>query len=205
MVWKREGFIMEKKTNILRSDILEMSMYENIRDEKRAEISKVKKNRRVAVGPHASFYFECFETMWYQIHEMIRVEKGGESQIQEEIAAYDPLVPKGTELVATVMFEIPDADKRARILAELGGVEETITLEVENETIQAIAEEDVDRTNSAGKASSVHFIHFPMNTRQINLFKDLNSKVVIAVGHPQYGHMTVIPKHIKEELSKDFL
>ena len=196
---------MEKKTNILRSDILEMSIYENIRDEKRAEISKVKNNRRVAVGPHASFYFECFETMWYQIQEMLRVEKGGESQIQEEIAAYDPLIPNGKELVATVMFEIPDADKRARILAELGGVEETITLEVENETIQAIAEQDVDRTNSAGKASSVHFIHFPMNSRQINLFKELNSKVVIAVGHPKYGHMTVIPKHIKEELSKDLL
>ena len=164
---------MEKKTNIVRSDILDMSVYEKLRDKKRAEISQIKKYRRLAVGPHASFYFECFETMWYQIQEMLRVEKGGESQIQEEIAAYDPLIPNGKELVATVMFEIPDAEKRARILGGLGGVEETITLEVENETIQAIAEEDVDRTNSAGKASSVHFIHFPMNSRQINLFKEL--------------------------------
>ena len=196
---------MEKKTNIVRSDILDMSVYEKLRDKKRAEISQIKNNRRLAVGPHASFYFECFETMWYQIQEMLRVEKGGESQIQEEIAAYDPLIPNGKELVATVMFEIPDAEKRARILGNLGCVEETITLEVESETIQSIAEEDVDRTNSVGKASSVHFIHFPMNSRQINSFKDLNSKVVVAVGHPKYGHMTVIPKHIKEELSKDLL
>ena len=196
---------MEKKINIVRSDILDMSVYEELRDKKRAEISQIKNNRRLAVGPHASFYFECFETMWYQIQEMLRVEKGGESQIQEEIAAYDPLIPNGKELVATVMFEIPDAEKRARILGNLGGVEETITLEVESETIQAIAEEDVDRTNSVGKASSVHFIHFPMNSSQMNLFKNPSSKVVIVVGHPKYQHMAVIPSHIKEELSKDLL
>ena len=195
---------MSKKTDIKRDDIIEMSTYEIIRKNKRAEISKIKNNRRLAVGPYASFYFECFETMWYQIHEMLRVEKGGESQIMDEILAYNPLIPKGTELVATVMFEIPDATRRANLLGKLGGIEETITMEFSNEKIYAKAEEDVDRTNSEGKASSVHFIHFYFNLKQIELFKALNNKVIIGIEHPNYGHMTVMPNNIRKELSKDF-
>ena len=195
---------MANKTEIYRDDIIGMSTYENIRNEKRVEISKIKKNRRLAVGPYASFYFECFETMWYQIHEMLRIEKGGETQIRDEILAYNPLIPKGNELVATVMFEIPDAVRRTNILSKLGGVEETITMEFSSEKIYAKAEMDIDRTTSAGKASSVHFVHFNFNPKQIEMFKDSTNKVSVAIEHQNYGHMTVMPDNIKEALLKDF-
>lgn len=195
---------MANKTEIYRDDIIGMSTYENIRNEKRVEISKIKNNRRLAVGPYASFYFECFETMWYQIHEMLRIEKGGETQIRDEILAYNPLIPKGNELVATVMFEIPDAVRRTNILSKLGGVEETITMEFSSEKIYAKAEMDIDRTTSAGKASSVHFVHFNFNPKQIEMFKDSTNKVSVAIEHQNYGHMTVMPDNIKEALLKDF-
>ena len=194
---------MTTKTNITRDDILKMSDYEKIRNQKRAEIAKIKKHRRLSVGPHASFYFECYDTIWYQIHEMLRIEKGGEDQIRDELDAYNPLIPDGTELVATVMFEIPDAQARAKILAVLGGVEQTIKMEIGKETIHAKPEDDVDRTTSAGKASSVHFIHFLMNPTQVNTFKRSDTKIVIGIDHPNYGHMAVLPDHIKKELSDD--
>ena len=108
---------MNPKTNITHADILEMGDYEAIRTERRAEIAGIKKHRRLSVGPHATFYFECYDTVWYQIHEMLRIEKGGKEQIPDEIEAYDTLIPKGSELVATLMFEIPDAEQRARVLA----------------------------------------------------------------------------------------
>ena len=203
MVFSNKPTDVIKKTNITRDDILNMSDYEQIRDKRRAEIAKIKKNRRLAVGPHASFYFECYQTMWYQIHEMLRIEKGGEGQIQDEIKVYNSLIPKGTELVATVMFEIPDAQARAKILADLGGVEQTIKMEIGKETIYAKPEDDVDRTSSAGKTSSVHFIHFLMNPIQVNAFKRSDTRVVIGIDHPNYGHMAVLPDYIKRELSDD--
>ena len=195
--------VMTTKTNITRDDILEMSDYEIIRNQRRAEITKVKKHRRLSVGPHASFYFECYDTIWYQIHEMLRIEKGGEDQIRDELDAYNPLIPNGTELVATVMFEIPDAQARAKILAVLGGVEQTIKMEIGKETIYAKPEGDVDRTTSAGKTSSVHFIHFLMNPTQVNTFKRSDTRVVIGIDHPNYGHLAVLPDYIKKELSDD--
>ena len=194
---------MTTKINITRDDILNMSDYEQIRIQRRAEIAKVKKHRRLSVGPHASFYFECYDTIWYQIHEMLRIEKGGEDQIRDELDAYNPLIPDGTELVATVMFEIPDAQARAKILAVLGGVEQTIKMEIGKETIHAKPEDDVDRTTSAGKASSVHFIHFLMNPTQVKTFKRSDTRIVIGIDHPNYGHLAVLPDYIKRELSDD--
>ena len=196
---------MPLKTEITRKDILDMVAYEGIRSGRRAEIANIKKIRRLALGPHASFVFECYETMWYQIHEMLRIEKGGEEQIVGEIEAYSSLIPKGNELVATVMFEIPNAEERARVLAGLGGVEKTITMEIGEDVIQATAEEDVDRTSAGGKASSVHFIHFNLSSRQINTFKGNDCRVIVGIGHANYGHMATMPKHMREELSKDFL
>lgn len=195
---------MAHKIDITRSDILSPITYEGIRREKRSEIVKIKQNRRLAVGPHVTFYFECYETIWYQIHEMLRIEKGGEEQIPEEIQAYNSLIPKGTGLVATVMFEIPNAEHRARILAGLGGVENTIIMEIGNETIRAAAEEDLDRTSATGKASSVHFMHFTLSSEQIYAFKNNNSQVTIRIEHVNYDHMAIMPKNIREELSKDF-
>ncbi len=196
---------MNPKTNITDADILEMVDYEAVRTERRGEIARIKKNRRLFVGPHATFYFECYDTVWYQIHEMLRIEKGGQEQISDEIDAYGTLIPKGSELVATLMFEIPDAGQRTQVLASLGGVEETVTLEIGSETVTATAEEDVDRTTADGKASSVQFIHFPLTPKQKAEFQNPVNRVAIGIGHSNYGHIAVIPDAMRQELWRDLI
>jgi hypothetical protein len=147
-----DGSMMAMKHEITQDDILPMERYASERKERRARLVGVKKHRRVEVGPDCTFYFENYETMWHQVHEMLFIEKGGEAQIPDELAAYNPLIPKGRELVATVMFEIDDPARRQALLAKLGGVEETAFLQFGGETVIGRPEEDVDRTSSAGKA-----------------------------------------------------
>src|SRR6201992_3924246 len=115
------------------ADILPETQYNAQRAELRAASIAVKKIRRMEVGPYATFYFENFDTMWLQVQEMLRIEKGGEEQLKDELQAYNPLIPNGHELTATVMFEIPDAERRAVVLATLGGVEKTISLRFADE------------------------------------------------------------------------
>ena len=94
------------KTTLTRDDIMDMAQYAKVRKQRRAQMTEKKKNRRLHCGPHATFYFESFDTMWHQVHEMLFIEKGSEEQIEDELRAYNPLIPKGRELVATLMFEI---------------------------------------------------------------------------------------------------
>lgn len=195
---------MTQKTELTRDDILAVEDYEKIRGERRAEIVAKKKLRRLAVGPYATFYFESFETMWYQVQEMLRIEKGGEAQLADELAAYNPLIPKGEELVATVMFEIDNADIRTAFLNGLGGVEDCMILEVAGEKIVAIPEQDVDRTSAAGKASSVQFVHFNFSADQIAKFKEDNASVTVGINHPKYGHLTVLSNDSRAALAEDF-
>jgi hypothetical protein len=185
-------------------DVMPMDRYAAERREHGRRLAEIKKNRRVAVGPDATFYFENYDTMWYQVHEMLHVEKGGADQIPGELAAYNPLIPKGRELVATMMIEIDDPARRARTLAGLGGIEETIMLSVGGETIKAIAEADVDRTSAAGKASSVQFVHFPFTDAQVAAFRKPGAEIVISIGHPRYRHMAVIPEEVRSALAEDF-
>ena len=103
--------------------ILPPAEYVKLRPERRRQMAELKKDRRLEVGPFATFYFESYETMLHQVHEMLFIEKGGAAQIPDELAAYNPLIPQGSELVATVMFEIDDPLRRARVLGSLGGVE----------------------------------------------------------------------------------
>ena len=110
---------MPNKHNLTEADIMPMVEYGKVRVETRRRIAAKKRNRRVQVGPHVTFYFENFETMWLQVHEMVYIEKGGAEQVPSELAAYNPLIPQGSELVATVMFEIDDPLRRARVLASL--------------------------------------------------------------------------------------
>ena len=145
--------MMAQKTEITRDDILPPAEYEAERKAHRARIVELKKHRRLEVGPVCTFYFESYETMWAQIHEMLYIEKGGEEQIADELSAYNPLIPKGSELVATVMFEIDDPVRRHTFLAKLGGVEETAFIEVGGQRVEGKPEEDVDRTTADGKAS----------------------------------------------------
>lgn len=195
---------MTSKREITRDDIWSMERYAGERKQLRRALVDVKRNRRLEVGPVATFYFENYETMWAQIHEMLFIERGGEEQIADELSAYNPLIPKGRELVATVMFEIDDPQRRQAFLARLGGVEETAFIEVDGEKVVGVPEEDVDRTNAAGKASSVQFIHFPFTDAQAAAFRREGSRVIVGFAHPQYAHMMVMPEAVRAALAEDF-
>jgi len=194
---------MTLKKEITRDDIMALEDYVAVRKEKKQALTAVKKNRRMEIGPHATFYFENYETMWHQVQEMLYIERGGEEQIADELAAYNPLIPQGRELVATVMFEISDPDRRAAVLAKLGGVEETMWIRVGGETVTGIAETDVDRTNADGKASSVQFVHFPFTDAQAEAFRS-GAEVVVGFSHENYSHMAVMPKAVQDALAQDF-
>ncbi len=192
------------KRVLTEADILPNAEYAKTRAEWRKKITARKRNRRVDVGPHITFYFECYETMWLQVQEMVYIEKGGAEQIPGELEAYNPLVPNGTELTATFMIEIDDPIRRKRVLDGLGGIEETAFLKVGGETIIGVPEADADRTSAAGKASSVQFVHFPFTVDQIVAFSSPNAQVVLGFTHPNYGHMAIIAETIRSELTGDF-
>jgi len=195
---------MAPKHEITAADLIPIADYAKQRQERRTAMSALKRQRRVEVGPFATFYFECYETMWHQIHEMLYIEKGGAAQVPDEPRAYNPLVPKGCELVATVMFEIDDPKRRAQVLARLGGVEETATMSFAGETVKGVPEADLDRTTAEGKASSVQFIHFPFTPAQIEKFRAPGTQIVLGFSHPNYGHMAVVPEAVRATLAKDF-
>jgi hypothetical protein len=192
------------KTAISRSDILPPNEYAAKRMDLRKAVVARKRKRRVEVGPVATFYFECYETMLQQVQEMLHIEKGGEAQIEDELRAYNPLIPQGSELTATVMFEIDDPIRRQRFLSRLGGVENTAFIKLDGEVVKGVAEADQDRTNEEGKASSVQFIHFPFTPQQIKLFREKERQVIIGFSHPEYSHMAVLPEEIRAELAGDF-
>src|SRR5688572_15344818 len=117
------------------SVIVPLAEYSTQRAERRKRMAEIKKNRRLEVGPFATFYFESYDTMLHQVHEMLFIEKGGAEQLPDELAAYNPLIPQGSELVATVMFEIDDPIRRARVLGMLGGVEHKAFIRVGGEIV----------------------------------------------------------------------
>jgi hypothetical protein len=192
------------KHELVAADILPAEEYAKHRAEHRRRVGALKRNRRIEVGPHATFYFECYDTMWLQVQEMVYIEKGDAAQVPDELEAYPPLVPKGNELVATFMIEIDDPDRRQRVLSGLGGIEETAFLRVGGETIKAVAEADQDRTTAEGKALSVQFMHFPFTPAQITAFSRPGADVVIGFTHPKYGHMAMLPEPVRAELAQDF-
>lgn len=191
------------KKEITRADLLDIAVYTKERADRKRVVAEVKKNRRMHVGPHATFYFENYDTMLHQVHEMLYIERGGEAQIPDELEAYNPLIPKGSELVATVMFEIPDAERRAAVLATLGGVEDTMTLTIDGEKIAGAPEEDVDRTNAAGKASSVQFVHFAFTPEQAAKLKQRGAHIILGIEHENYAHMAVLPEPVRAALAQD--
>ena len=198
--------IMNKESReVTKADLMPLEEYSRKRKIIRKEIVSYKKNRRIALGPYANFYFESYETMKAQIQEMLYIEKGGDEQLKNELAAYNPLIPKGNELVATLMFEIDDPALRADFLNKVGGIEEKVYLKIAGEKIKAIPETDVDRTSSEGKASSVQFLHFNFSNEQIKKIKDLNNEVTITIDHPVYNHTAKILQDTKIALIKDFI
>jgi len=193
-----------EKREIQKEDIIPLDVYTEKRSELRKNIIDYKKNRRVALGPYATFYFESYETMLAQIQEMLYIEKGGEEQLKDELAAYNPLVPNGKELTATLMFEIDNPISRSVFLGKVGGVEEKVFMKVDGELIKAVPEKDVDRTSSEGKASSVQFIHFKFNDQQIEKFKSNSIEILLGIDHVEYSHTTRLTDMVTKSLSADF-
>jgi Protein of unknown function (DUF3501) len=192
------------RREVTRDHIIPMTEYARTRRERRQAIGELKRRRRVEVGPFATFYFENYDTMLQQIHEMLYVEKGGEDQIRDELAAYNPMIPQGSELVATVMLEIDDPTRRANLLAGLGGIEEHIFLEVGGQRIAGSPDKDRENTNPDGKASSVQFVWFRFSPEQIARFKTPGARVLAGFDHPNYAHMAVMPEPVRAALAEDF-
>ncbi len=189
---------------ITRDDLIPDAEFAKVRQERRKALLPVKRLRRIDLGPFCSVYFECFDTMLFQIQEMLLVEKGGEPQVADELAAYNPLVPQGSELVATVMFEIVDEVRRAAILARLGGVEERLFVQVGADKVYAVPEGDIERTREDGKTSSVHFLHFPLTAQHVAVFRDPAIQVMVGCDHEGYAHLAVLTPATRAELARDF-
>ena len=194
----------KEKREILKDDIMPLDVYTKKRKELRKDILEFKKNRRIPLGPYATFYFESFETMLAQVQEMLYIEKGGDEQLKDELTAYNPLVPNGKELTATLMFEIDNPVSRASFLGKVGGIEEKVFMRIDKELIKAVPEEDVDRTSAEGKASSVQFIHFKFTDNQIEKFKSNLSIIEVGINHNEYSHSTKLNEQTIKSLSADF-
>ena len=195
----------KNQKKIIKNDIMPLDIYIKQRKQLRKDILEFKKNRRISLGPYATFYFESYETMLAQIQEMLYIEKGGDEQLKDELIAYNPLVPNGKELTATLMFEIDNPVSRAAFLGKVGGIEENIFMKVDGDIIKAIAEEDVDRTSADGKASSVQFIHFKFNDEHIKKFKSISLQIEIGIDHSEYSHTTKLNEITIKSLSEDFI
>jgi len=186
-------------------DILPVSEYAKIRKEHKQKLIPIKKNRRVAIGPYATFYFENYETMWSQIQEMLYIEKGGAEQLKDELEAYNPLIPNGSELVATFMIEIDDPVRRDFMLRKLGHIEDKVYLSIAGEKIYAVPEQEVDRTTEDGKTSAIHFLHFPMTPGQRQAFKDSAVDVQLGIEHEDYSHITPLIGNVRAALAEDLI
>ena len=193
-----------EKKEIQKEDIMPLDVYIKNRKELRKNIVSFKKDRRIALGPYATFYFESYETMLAQVQEMLYIEKGGEEQLKDELTAYNPLIPNGKELTATLMFEIDNPVSRSAFLSKVGGIEEKVFIKIDGEFIKASPEKDVDRTSAEGKASSVQFIHFKLSDEQIQKFKSKGAEVEIGINHKEYSHTTKLSLANLSSLSADF-
>ncbi|MBT4740122.1 MAG: DUF3501 family protein [Rhodospirillaceae bacterium] len=191
------------KKAITREDLMPMDEYGKIRRDQRRALIATKANRRIHVGPFATFHFENYETMWAQVQEMLYVEKGGEAQIADELEAYNPLIPQGQNLVATLLIEIEDEGRRRRTLATLGHIENKIVLSFGDHRVVGVPEDDVERTTEDGKTSAVHFIKFPFNAEQAQAFKQGNVQAMLGTEHENYRHTAVLQDEIKIELAND--
>ena len=194
----------KKKKQIEKEDLIPADVYAKTRKQIRKDLVEFKKHRRIALGPYANFYFESFETMVAQVQEMLHIEKGGDEQLKDELIAYNPLVPNGKELTATLMFEIDNPFSRGLFLGKVGGIEKKIFMKIDNEKVEAAPEEDVDRTSVEGKASSVQFIHFKFKDDQITKFKSLDVNIELGIDHKEYSHTTKLTEDNLKSLSTDF-
>jgi len=171
------------------ADLIPDAEYARQRADRRAALLPIKRLRRVHLGPVCTFIFETYETMLFQVQEMLLTEKGGAEQVPDELAAYNPLIPQGRELVATVMFEIEDPVRREQALARMGGVEHDFFLQIGDDRAAGAPEGDVERTREDGKTSSVHFLRFPLSAEQVARFRDPATQILVGCSHEAYSHL----------------
>lgn len=192
-----------QRREITKADLMPIAEYAKIRREHRRKLVDVKQKRRVHIGPSITLYFENYDTMWAQVQEMLYIEQGGEAQIEGELSAYNPLIPQGSELVATMMIEIEDEIVRRRTLARLGHVEDTVYLSFAGHTVKGVPEDDLERTTADGKTSSVHFLRFAFTPEQIRAFRTVGTQIIVGISHPNYGHMAALPEDYRAALAED--
>ncbi|MEJ6595557.1 DUF3501 family protein [Parasphingorhabdus sp.] len=188
---------------ITRDDIISLQDYESIRTEKRQESILRKKFRRIAIGPYATIQFESWASMWLQIQEMLRIEKGGDEQLADELSAYNPMVPNGSEFTGTLMFEIDEEERRTAFLKTLGGVDHHIHLVIGDHKVTAEPEQDIDRTRADGKASAVQFVHFSLTSEQAMIWKSMEGQAMVQIDHPNYGHAAIISDECRRDMARD--
>ena len=186
------------------ADLIPDADYARERRERRLALLPVKRLRRVAFGPVCTLIFESYDTMLFQVQEMLLTEKGGAEQVPDELAAYNPLIPQGSELVATIMLEIEDAVRREQTLARLGGIEDTFFIQIGADKAMGVPEGDVERTRDDGKTSSVHFLRFVLTPEQIARFRDPATAIMVGCGHEAYSHLAGLTPATRAELAKDF-
>jgi uncharacterized protein DUF3501 len=188
---------------IERTSLMTLEAYARERAAFRARVMEHKKRRTVTLGEHLRLIFEDELTIRYQVQEMLRAERAfEESAIQEELDAYNPLVPDGRNLKATMMLEYPDAEERRRELARLKGIEDKVWVEVEGTgRVWAIADEDLERENEE-KTSSVHFLRFDFAEPAAQALKR-GAALSVGVEHPQYEASLALPREVRDALVED--
>jgi hypothetical protein len=189
---------------IVPEDLIPDAEFAIVRKERRAALLPIKRLRRIELGPVCTIYFESYETMLFQVQEMLLTEGGGAAQVQDELEAYNPLIPQGSELVCTAMFEIEDPVRRAAILARLGGVDDDFFIQVGTDKIAGMPEGDIERTREDGKTSSVHFLRFPLGPGHIAKFRDPATNILVGCSHESYGHLAGLTPATRAELARDF-
>ena len=187
-----------------REDLLSLEDYSVKRDEFRASVLDHKKNRRLQIGPAANLYFEDRLTIHYQVQEMLRIEKTFEAAgIEEELDAYNPLIPTGTNWKATFMLEYPDVEERRQMLTKLVGIEDRVWVETEGQSkVYAIADEDLDRSTD-DKTSAVHFLRFELPASFIEAVKS-GSEISVGIDHENYSFtIDAVPSGVQQSLVQD--
>lgn len=190
------------------TDIINSIDFQAIRKEKFNDILDLKKSLKLSVGPDITFHFENTQTIWWQIQEMLRIEKGGDAQIEDELNAYNPLIPEkttaGYEVSTTLMIEIDDPIRRSVVLKQLYGIDQNIKLEWGNCTAKAFSIEPTEERNreSDNKTSSVHFIKWLIPNSEASNF--LQQECTLKINHPHYHYSAVLPKTLKQNLQEDF-
>ncbi|MBK5963717.1 hypothetical protein CCR95_06360 [Thiocystis minor] len=189
--------------HLTRDDLYSLEQYAQVRGDFRARVMAHKKHRQVAIGAYAALYFEDRLTMQYQIQEMLRVERIFESQgIQDELDAYNPMVPDGANWKATFMIEYEDAEERREALARLRGIEDRVWVRIAGcDRVYAIADEDLER-EGATRTSAVHFLRFELSAPMIAALQE-GAALSIGIDHPEYSHRTDVTPAVRASLISD--